>query len=107
MLCSDVCCLPANTVHCQSCNVAKGVDVVQDMREKFSEAKAKFKSLEAAIDNMEGKVQIAMDKDYLMARKTRELDERMTFAEGAIVWLTWSASYVGQMMQWHTPSTPS
>ena len=77
------------------------------MQEKLSEANAKFKSLEATIENLEGKVQIAMDKDWLMARKTRELDGRMNGVEAAVSWLSSWMGYGIQMIQWHAPSTPS
>ena len=110
LLCSDTVCLLGNTVQFKSWNLASGVNVVHVMQEELKKADAKNRSLEATVECLHGKVQIGLDKEWLLAHKTKDLDGRMTGVEATVSWFSWWTSYASQFIHWHTPqagpSTP-
>ena len=86
------------------------MNVVHVMQEELKKADAKNRSLEATVECLHGKVQIGLDKEWLLAHKTKDLDGRMTGVEATVSWFSWWTSYASQFIHWHTPqagpSTP-
>ena len=110
LFCSDICCLRANTVLCQSWNITVGVDCVHDMQEQLKKANEKIQSLQAAIEKLE-----AHDNSYkhnmewIIARRTRDLDNRATELENRFAWLySWLCYLVDlcKMVQWQLSQPP-
>ena len=87
-----------------------GVDCVHDMQEQLKEASEKVQSLQATIVDLEAQMKISTtNMEWIMSRRTRDLDNRVTGLEAGVSGLSWWLSYVIElckMIQWQLSQPP-